>query len=116
MTFDGNSNNSSNSSNGEVLLKGLESHFAPTLADALNLLFLGDTNRLYCETPMNKTSSRSHCIFTISLESRPVNSTSVRYSKLNLVDLAGSERVARSQISGNLLNEAKHINLSLHYL
>ena len=33
--------------------------------DALNLLFVGDTNRIICETPMNDASSRSHCIFTI---------------------------------------------------
>jgi kinesin family protein 6/9 len=37
-------------------------------------------------------------------------------SKLNLVDLAGSERVSKSNIDGQILREAKHINLSLHYL
>ena len=40
----------------------------------------------------------------------------IRRSKLNLVDLAGSERVSKSQIVGSTLQEAKHINLSLHYL
>ncbi|ESL11769.1 kinesin [Trypanosoma rangeli SC58] len=100
----------------EVLLKGLAQHGAPNVEDALNLLFLGDTNRLYCETPMNKTSSRSHCVFTIYLETRAHGSSVVRHSKLNLVDLAGSERVAKSGVSGTVLTEAKHINLSLHYL
>ncbi len=37
-------------------------------------------------------------------------------SKLNLVDLAGSERVHKSGAEGAQLSEAKHINLSLHYL
>ena len=37
-------------------------------------------------------------------------------SKLNLVDLAGSERVSRTNVDGQILREAKHINLSLHYL
>ncbi|CAJ1986035.1 kinesin [Leishmania donovani] len=100
----------------DIMLKGLEQHSAPTLADALNLLFLGDTNRLYCETPMNKTSSRSHCIFTIYLEARSASSSVVRRSKLNLVDLAGSERVSKTGVSGTILTEAKHINLSLHFL
>ncbi|KAG5487070.1 hypothetical protein LSCM1_07740 [Leishmania martiniquensis] len=100
----------------DVVLKGLEQHSAPTLADALNLLFLGDTNRLYCETPMNKTSSRSHCIFTIYLEARSALSSVVRRSKLNLVDLAGSERVSKTGVSGTILTEARHINLSLHFL
>lgn len=40
----------------------------------------------------------------------------VRSSKVNLVDLAGSERVAKTQVSGTILKEAKYINLSLHYL
>ncbi|RNF03423.1 putative kinesin [Trypanosoma rangeli] len=100
----------------EVLLKGLAQHGAPNVEEALNLLFLGDTNRLYCETPMNKTSSRSHCVFTIYLETRAHGSSVVRHSKLNLVDLAGSERVAKTGVSGTVLTEAKHINLSLHYL
>lgn len=37
-------------------------------------------------------------------------------SKLHLVDLAGSERVSKTGAQGNLLNEAKCINLSLHFL
>ena len=37
-------------------------------------------------------------------------------SKLNLVDLAGSERVAKTKADGKVLQEAKHINLSLHHL
>jgi len=32
------------------------------------------------------------------------------------VDLAGSERVSKTNIDGQILREAKHINLSLHYL
>ncbi|CAD2222455.1 hypothetical protein AGDE_15222 [Angomonas deanei] len=100
----------------EVILKNLDSHHAPTLTDALNLLFLGDTNRLYCETPMNKTSSRSHCVLTVHVEIRNTAQNSIRTSKLNFVDLAGSERVSRTQVNGQILTEAKYINLSLHHL
>ena len=35
---------------------------------------------------------------------------------LHLVDLAGSERVVKTGVTGQLLTEAKYINLSLHYL
>ena len=35
-------------------------------------LFLGETNRTISETPMNLASSRSHCIFTLHVESRQV--------------------------------------------
>lgn len=40
----------------------------------------------------------------------------VRRSRLNLVDLAGSERVSKTAVEGAILKEARHINLSLHYL
>ncbi len=40
----------------------------------------------------------------------------VRHSKLHLVDLAGSERVGKTGVGGQILTEAKYINLSLHYL
>lgn len=79
-------------------------------------LFLGDTNRTISETPLNQASSRSHCIFTVVIESRRPGEPTVRRSKLNLVDLAGSERVSRTGIDGSILKEARYINLSLHYL
>eukprot|EP00759_Apiculatamorpha_spiralis_P036322 PhF_6_TR36521/c0_g1_i1/m.53806/K10397/KIF6_9; kinesin family member 6/9 len=100
----------------EFFLRGLESHASPTMHEALNWLLLGDTNRIYTETEMNQTSSRSHCIFTVSLEARVQGSAAVRRSKLHLVDLAGSERVGKTHVEGRVLTEAKHINLSLHYL
>eukprot|EP00906_Rhabdomonas_costata_P011935 RCo016986 len=100
----------------ETILKGLEMHVANSVEDALNLLFLGDLNRISCETPMNPTSSRSHCILTIAIETKKPGSPVVRRSKLHLVDLAGSERVSRTGIEGTQLTEAKYINLSLHFL
>ena len=53
---------------GNVHLRGLSTHLCNTEEEALNLLFLGDTNRAISETPMNLASSRSHCIFTVSVE------------------------------------------------
>ncbi|XP_013391269.1 kinesin-like protein KIF6 [Lingula anatina] len=99
-----------------VHLKNLSTHTASNEEEALNLLFLGDTNRMIAETPMNQASTRSHCVFTIHITSREVGSATIRRSKLHLVDLAGSERVSKSGVNGLLLTEAKYINLSLHYL
>ena len=51
---------------------------------------------------MNQDSSRSHSVFTITIESTakgPDGSDHIRVGKLNLVDLAGSER----QVSSCLL-------------
>lgn len=46
----------------------------------------------------------------------PENSKNILVSTLNLVDLAGSERIKKSFSSGERLNEAKSINLSLTVL
>uniref|UniRef100_A0A8C3JCP6 Kinesin-like protein n=1 Tax=Calidris pygmaea TaxID=425635 RepID=A0A8C3JCP6_9CHAR len=99
-----------------IHLKNLSLQQATNEEEALNLLFLGDTNRMIAETPMNQASTRSHCIFTIHISSKEPGSATIRRSKLHLVDLAGSERVAKTGVGGHLLTEAKYINLSLHYL
>jgi len=101
---------------GSFHLKNLSMNAADTEEDALNLLFMGDTNRAIAETPMNMASSRSHCIFTISMEVRGNGSDRIRRSKLHLVDLAGSERIGKTQSAGSVLTEAKHINSSLFFL
>ena len=74
---------------GNTRLSNISSLPAASIEDALNLLFVGDTNRMICETPMNDASSRSHCIFIIEIEHRKAGSSTIRRSKLNLVDLAG---------------------------
>ena len=70
-------------------MKNLSNHIANNEEEALNLLFLGDTNRAIAETPMNLESSRSHCIFTITVEAKQEGSPNITKSKLHLVDLAG---------------------------
>ncbi|KAL8592600.1 hypothetical protein ACOMHN_026530 [Nucella lapillus] len=99
-----------------IHLKNLSVHQANSEEEALNLLFLGDTNRMIAETPMNQASSRSHCIFTAHVMAREAGSATIRRAKFHLVDLAGSERVAKTNVNGQLLTEAKYINSSLHYL
>ncbi|PIK35188.1 putative kinesin-like protein KIF6 [Apostichopus japonicus] len=101
---------------GNMHLKNLSLHPASSEEEALNLLFLGDTNRMIAETPMNQASTRSHCIFTIHVSRREAGSATMKRAKLHLVDLAGSERIGKTGVGGNLLTEAKYINLSLHYL
>ena len=57
--------------------------------------------------------SRSHCIFTIHVESRSrvESSENVLQSKLNLVDLAGSERLSKTEAKGKSLKEATCISI-----
>ncbi|XP_073190968.1 kinesin-like protein KIF9 isoform X3 [Lepidochelys kempii] len=84
-----------------VFVKGLSIYPASHEEDALNLLFEGETNRIIGEHTLNKNSSRSHCIFTIYIESHSRILSDAKYtaSKMNLVDLAGSERVGKTGLS-----------------
>lgn len=61
-------------------------------------------------------SSRSHSIFSITIETCEKNENGndlIRKGKLNLVDLAGSERQSKTKATGKLFEEARKINLSL---
>ncbi|KAI8807050.1 P-loop containing nucleoside triphosphate hydrolase protein [Cladochytrium replicatum] len=104
--------------NGSTHVKGLTVLMANHEEDALSFLFEGETNRSISEHQMNKASSRSHCIFTIYVESRSriESSEKVMFSKLNLVDLAGSERISKTKTDGLTLREAMYINRSLTFL
>ena len=103
---------------GNVIPKGLTKHVVSNEEEAFNLLFEGESNRTVSEHQLNKGSTRSHCIFTISIEmkSKVESSEKVLTSKLNFVDLAGSERVKETGSSGLALKEAAYINKSLTFL
>ncbi|EAL63277.1 kinesin family member 13 [Dictyostelium discoideum AX4] len=81
----------------------------------LNVLAKSCKRRQTAETQYNKQSSRSHCIFSITVH---VKETSVggedliKIGKLNLVDLAGSENAEKSG-NNDRLREAALINKSL---
>ncbi|CAB4008592.1 kinesin KIF3A isoform X2 [Paramuricea clavata] len=65
---------------------------------------------------MNEHSSRSHAIFTITIERSEKGADGqqhVRMGKLHMVDLAGSERQSKTGATGQRLKEATKINLSL---
>merc|ERR1719254_324746 len=103
---------------GAINVKGLSNPIAATEEEALHVFFQGDTNRHVAEHALNKGSTRSHCVFTIHVESRSrvESSEKVIYSKLHLVDLAGSERVKKTGTDGMTLKEASYINKSLSFL
>lgn len=101
---------------GVIVVKNLSAFQAKTVEDALNILWSGDLNRVVTATSQNQSSSRSHCIFTINLHSKPAGSEVVRKSKFHFVDLAGSERVSQTGAEGVILNQARYINVSLFHL
>lgn len=102
-----------------IYIKGLTNIIVKSVQDIEQTMNRGASNRHTAETKMNKDSSRSHCIFTIYVETAETKADGnqlLKVGKLNLVDLAGSERQAKTQAEGMRLKEAAKINLSLSAL
>jgi kinesin family member 3A len=101
-----------------VFVKDLSGYVVHNADDLDNIMRLGNKNRAVGSTLVNMVSSRSHAIFSITIESSVTDGveTKVKMGKLQLVDLAGSERQSKTQASGIRLKEATKINLSLSVL
>jgi Kinesin motor domain len=77
-----------------VQCRGLSQHEVQSARDVLKLMQEAIQTRHVGETNMNKHSSRSHCIFTICVDTKqklPNGSIMEAQGKLHMVDLAGSE-------------------------
>ncbi|KAI7748783.1 hypothetical protein M8C21_013644 [Ambrosia artemisiifolia] len=84
---------------GGVLVRGLEEEIVTSANEIFTLLERGSAKRRTAETLLNKQSSRSHSLFSITIhikESTPEGEELIKCGKLNLVDLAGSENISRS--------------------
>ena len=98
-----------------VFVSGLTVVCPTSFKELMEVVVLGQELRTVAMTNMNSSSSRSHLIITAEV----IQHFSAGIEKrgiLNLVDLAGSEKVRNSGVTGNNLDEAKKINLSLSAL
>ncbi|GAU42173.1 hypothetical protein TSUD_305180 [Trifolium subterraneum] len=112
-------------SNGVITLAGSTEVGVTTLKEMAACLEQGSLSRATGSTNMNNQSSRSHAIFTITLEQmhKPKNPNDSSLNdtmndeylcaKLHLVDLAGSERAKRTGSDGMRFKEGVHINKGL---
>jgi len=82
---------------GRIVLSGMREEIVTAPSEVMALLERGQAARHVGATDWNTRSSRSHCVFQITIESREQSEDAhreVRVSQLNLIDLAGSERAA----------------------
>ncbi|KFQ70961.1 Kinesin-like KIF7, partial [Phaethon lepturus] len=112
---------------GNIVLSGVKESEVEGLDEVLSLLEMGNTAKHTGATHVNRQSSRSHTIFTVTMEQRrgagrlPLHhhypsipaSGQVLVSKFHFVDLAGSERIVKTGNTGERLKESIQINSGL---
>ncbi|XP_072974724.1 kinesin-like protein KIN-5A [Typha angustifolia] len=101
---------------GGVFVRGLEEEIVSSAGEIYKILEKGSAKRRTAETLLNKQSSRSHSVFSITIhikECTPEGEEMIKCGKLNLVDLAGSENISRSGAREGRAREAGEINKSL---
>jgi hypothetical protein len=113
--------------NGSISLFGLREEKVSSYEELAACLDKGSNFRSTASTLMNNCSSRSHAIFTITIEqsiiedlykpdgASPAEPAAEEYmvAKFHFVDLAGSERAKRTGATGSTLKEGISINKGL---
>lgn len=85
----------------------------------MSLLQKGNKARTIEPTAMNKTSSRSHALLSVTVKHTvPIDKKDhlrmrIKQGRLFMIDLAGSERANKTKNRGKRLQEGAHINRSL---
>lgn len=128
-------------SHGSIQVMGASEESVSSYEDMLQCLEKGTVCRSVASTSMNAVSSRSHAIFTVTIEQTSVDTpsentnpnfsdasevaaaadsttqlaptTSTMTSKFHFVDLAGSERAKKTGAEGGRLKEGININYGL---
>lgn len=97
-------------------VEGVKEEVVLSPAHALSLIAAGEEHRHVGSNNFNLLSSRSHTIFTLTIESSPCGENQgeehVTLSQLNLIDLAGSES-SKTETTGLRRKEGSYINKSL---
>ncbi|XP_040998427.1 kinesin-like protein KIN-7C, mitochondrial isoform X2 [Juglans microcarpa x Juglans regia] len=97
-------------------VEGIKEEVVLSPAHALSLIASGEEHRHVGSNNFNLLSSRSHTIFTLTIESSPHGENhgeeDVTLSQLHLIDLAGSES-SKTETIGLRRKEGSYINKSL---
>nr|VDC66334.1 unnamed protein product [Brassica rapa] len=97
-------------------VEGIKDEVVLSPAHALSLIASGEEHRHVGSNNVNLFSSRSHTMFTLTIESSPHgkgdDGEDVSLSQLHLIDLAGSES-SKTEMTGQRRKEGSSINKSL---
>nr|XP_022906683.1 kinesin-like protein KIF19 isoform X2 [Onthophagus taurus] len=102
-----------------IQVAGLSEISTTSTHEVMTLLQKGNKARTVEPTAMNKTSSRSHALLsvtvrhTIPLDKKDHLRMRIKQGRLFMIDLAGSERANKTKNRGKRLQEGAHINRSL---
>ncbi|XP_045477693.1 kinesin-like protein KIF19 isoform X2 [Harmonia axyridis] len=102
-----------------IQVAGLSEISTNSTDEVMTLLQKGNRARTVEPTAMNKTSSRSHALLSVTVRHAiPIDKTDhlrmkVKQGRLFMIDLAGSERANKTKNRGKRLQEGGHINRSL---
>ncbi|KAK8946121.1 125 kDa kinesin-related protein [Platanthera guangdongensis] len=101
---------------GGVFVRGMEEDIVYSADEIYKILDNATTRRHSTANLLNKHSSRSHSIFSITIHIKDISREGqeiIKIGKLNLVDLAGSVNILRSGAREGRAREAGEINKSL---
>ena len=101
---------------GMVVINGVTEVELTSISQTEQIFEDGLAGRRVRKTNMNDSSSRSHLIFSIIVDSTNVNTGVRTIGKLSFVDLAGSEKSSKTGTDAEGQEEANAINLSLSAL
>lgn len=94
-----------------ITVAGLSEITTSSRKEVVSLLIKGNKARTMEPTAANQTSSRSHALLSITVQTK--TSLGTKQGRLFLTDLAGSERAKKTKNRGKRLQEGAHINRSL---
>ena len=98
---------------GMIHILNVTTHPVQSLEEARDIYNFGVQQRKTSQTAMNDTSSRSHFVFTLVVQTFNKTTNQKTMAKISFVDLAGSERINKSNTNIKQLQEAIKINKSL---
>lgn len=98
----------------KIVIPNLTETSVKSINETIKCLIQGSSDRAVGATAMNAQSSRSHAIFTITVQKTPRdNPEGATIAKFHLVDLAGSERSKKTMAVGEQFKEGVKINQGL---